>query len=125
MQQFRMYFVNLSYLRQKNTYTILNESKVVKAIFVFFLFVFLSHYIYQTLDVFLSDINQDVIVNVDDFDSEEENTENEEEFEDVDDYLISAPLLTFNNFISTLKFTRPVTIPLSPFIEVDSPPPIL
>jgi len=75
--------------------------------------------------VFFNDFNQDVIVNIDDFETEKENTENEEEFEDVDDYLFSDPLLTFNSFINTLKFIRPVTIRLSPFIEVDSPPPIL
>ena len=112
-------------MRYKSIYTLLTESKIVKAIFVFFLFVFLSHYIYQTLDVFLSDINQDVIVNIDDFETEEENTENEKEFEDLDDYLFLDPLLTFNKFTSTLKLTRPVNIRLSPFIEIDSPPPIL
>jgi len=112
-------------VRYNSIYTLLTESKIVKAIFVFFLFVFLSHYIYQTLDVFLSDINQDVIVNIDDFETEEENTENEKEFEDLDDYLFLDPLLTFNKFTSTLKVTRPVNIRLSPFIEIDSPPPIL
>ena len=112
-------------MRYNSIYTLLTESKIVKAIFVFFLFVFLSHYIYQTLDVFLSDINQDVIVNIDDFETEEENTENEKEFEDLDDYLFLDPLLTFNKFTSTLKLTRPVNIRLSPFIEIDSPPPIL
>ena len=112
-------------MRYNSIYTLLTESKIVKAIFVFFLFVFLSHYIYQTLDVFLSDINQDVIVNIDDFETEEENTENEKEFEDLDDYLFLDPLLTFNKFTSTLKVTRPVNIRLSPFIEIDSPPPIL
>ena len=112
-------------MRYKSIYTLLTESKIVKAIFVFFLFVFLSHYIYQTLDVFLSDINQDVIVNTVDFDSEEENNENEEELEEIDDYLVSASLLSFDSSLNSTSLNRLFNIPLMPCVEVDLPPPLI
>lgn len=108
-----------------NINTGFSESKLIKVFFLFFLFVFLSHYTYQNLDMIFDDVNQELIANLGDFDSEEENNENEKEFEDLDDYLFLDPLLTFNKFTSTLKVTRPVNIRLSPFIEIDSPPPIL
>ena len=112
-------------MRYKSIYTLLTESKIVKAIFVLFLFVFLSHYIYQTLDVFLSDINQDVIVNTGDFDSEEENNEKEKELEEIDDYLVSASFLSLDNFLNSTSLNRLFKIPLMPFVEVDLPPPLL
>ena len=68
----------------KNINTDLSESKLIKGFFLFFLFIFLSHYMYQTLDVFFSDVNQELIVNVGDFDSEEEN----EDTNDVSDLSI-------------------------------------
>jgi len=108
-----------------STYTLLTESKIVKTIFVFFLFVFLSHYIYQTLDVFFSDVNQELIVNVGDIDTEEESNENEEELEEIDDYLVSVSVLHLDKYLNSSNVNRLFYIPLIPFVEVDLPPPLL
>lgn len=109
----------------KNINTGISESRLIKVFFQFFLFIFLSHYVHQTLDIFFSDINQELIVNVGDFDSEEESNENEEELEEIDDYLVSVSLLSFDNFLNSSKISRLYSIPLMPCVEVDLPPPLI
>ena len=75
--------------------------------------------------MFLSDINQDVIVNTGDFDSEEENNEKEKELEEIDDYLVSASFLSLDNFLNSSSLNRLFNIPLMPCVEVDLPPPLI
>ena len=108
-----------------NINTGFSESKLIKVFFLFFLFVFLSHYTYQSLDIIFDDVNQELIANLGDFDSEEENNEKENELEEIDDYLVSVSSLSFDNFLNSSSLNRLFKIPLMPCVEVDIPPPLL
>ena len=87
------------------------------------LVVFLSHYIYNTIQ-FIIELDSEVIVNIDDFDSEEENTETEDEVEELDEYLFDENSKIFLNSMNNNKSLVIDTSLLSPFEEVDSPPPL-
>ena len=104
-------------------YSYISNLKNVKTIFLTFLVVFLSHYVYNTLQVIIEH-NSEVIVNIDDFDSEEENTETENEVEELDEYLFDENSKIFLNFINNNKSLVIDLSLLSPFEEVDSPPPL-
>ena len=105
-------------------YSYISNLKNVKTIFLTFLVVFLSHYIYNTLQVIIEH-NSEVIVNIDGFDSEEENTETEDEVEELDEYLFDENHTIFLNSITYKKsLTTDINL-LSPFNEVDSPPPLM
>ena len=105
-------------------YSYISNLKNVKTIFLTFLVVFLSHYIYNTLQVIIEH-NSEVIVNIDGFDSEEENTETEDEVEELDEYLFDENHTIFLNSITYKKsLTTDISL-LSPFNEVDSPPPLM
>ena len=67
---------------------------------------FLSHYVYNTLQVIIEH-NSEVIVNIDDFDSEEENTETEDEVEELDEYLFDE-----NSKITSLIVSSEVSHPI-------------
>ena len=105
-------------------YSYISNLKNVKTIFLTILVVFLSHYVYNTLQVIIEH-NSEVIVNIDDFDSEEENTETEDEVEELDEYLFDENNGIFLNSITHIKSLSTDISLLSPFKEVDSPPPLI
>ena len=105
-------------------YSYVSNLKNVKTIFLTFLVVFLSHYVYNTLQVIIEH-NSEVIVNIDGFDSEEENTETEDEVEELDEYLFDENHTIFSNSITYKKSLGTDVNLLSPFKEVDSPPPLI
>ena len=89
-----------------------------------FLSIFISHYLYKTVQVF-DDFNT-ITLNVEDFDSEEEkSSETEDEMEELDEYLFDHNKnLHLNNIICNLPKVNDLDL-LSPLKEVDSPPPIV
>ena len=84
---------------------------------------FSTHYVYNTIQI-LSNQNSDLIVNIDDFDTEEENTETEDEVEELDEYLFDQNSKIFLNSMNNNKSLVIDLSLLSPFEEVDSPPPL-
>jgi hypothetical protein len=86
--------------------------------------VFLSHYVYNTLQVIIEH-DSEIIVNIDDFDSEEENSETEDEVEELDEYLFDENHTIFLNSITYKKSLATDINLLSTFKEVDSPPPLI
>ena len=105
-------------------YSYVSNLKNVKNIFLTLLVVFLSHYVYNTLQVIIEH-DSEVIVNIDDFDSEEENTETEDEVEELDEYLYDENYKVFFNSIIYKKSQVTDISLLSPFKEVDSPLPLI
>ena len=106
-----------------NLYSYISNLKSLKTIFLTLLVVFLSHYIYNTIQ-FIIELDSEVIVNIDDFDSEEENTETEDEVEELDEYLFDENSKIFLNSVNNNKSLVIDLSLLSPFEEVDSPPPL-
>ena len=86
--------------------------------------VFSTHYVYNTIQI-LSNQNSDLIVNIDDFDTEEENTETEDEVEELDEYLFDESSKIFSNHITYKKALAFDKRLLSPHNEVASPPPLI
>ena len=105
-------------------YSFIINLKCLRAIFLIFLTIFFSHYVYKTAQVF-EDCNT-ITVNVEDFDSEEEKSnETEDEIEELDEYLFdNNKHLFLNNFICKQSQITNLGL-LSPLKEVDSPPPIV
>ena len=89
-----------------------------------FLTIFLSHYVYKTVQVF--EDSKTITINVEDFDSEEEKSnETEDEIEELDEYLFDNNKESFSNNSICRQSQITNRGLLSPLKEVDSPPPII
>jgi hypothetical protein len=105
-------------------YSFIINLNCLRTLFLIFLTIFISHYVYKTVQVF-DDFNS-ITLSVEDFDSEEEkSSENEDEMEELDEYLFDHNKDSFlNNLICNQSQAVDLGL-LSPLKEVDSPPPIL
>lgn len=89
-----------------------------------FFLVFISHYVFNTINTIYNNDNTEIVLNLEDFDSEEENNESENEVKELDEYLHHSYC---NVTPSSLLFSKRLHVsPVFPkqFKEVDSPPPI-
>jgi hypothetical protein len=102
----------------------ISNLKNVKTIFLSLLLVFISHYIYNTLHI-ITENESEVIVNIGDFDSEEENNESEDETKELDEYLFNENCPGFSSFFCSTKSDLVSKRILTPHREVDSPPPLI
>tara|TARA_Y100000385_G_scaffold87109_1_gene89623 strand:- start:1688 stop:2023 length:336 start_codon:yes stop_codon:yes gene_type:complete len=105
-------------------YSFIIHLNCLRTLFLIFLTIFISHYVYKTVQVF-DDFNT-ISLNVEDFDSEEEkSSESEDEMEELDEYLFDHNKnLYLNNIFCNLSQVNDLHL-LSPLKEVDSPPPIV
>ena len=99
--------------------------KNVKTIFLSFLFIFLAHYVYNTVTIMYGYNNTESVINIDDFDSEEENTETENEVKELDEYLIHpiSDIISLSLEMANRQYVNKML--LLQFKEVDSPPPVI
>ena len=111
-----------------NKYKHFSKLNSIRMIFLSFLFIFLINYTFNLYNSYSNNfnINSKEIVNDIESDSNEESEENEREneLEDLDEYFFNSVFSNYLNsgsLLNTTKFNFPE---LSPFIEVDSPPPI-
>ena len=107
-----------------NLYNYVSNLKNVKTIFLILLLLFSAHYVYNTIQT-LTEKSSELIMNIDDFDSEEENNESEDETKELDEYLLNENCTDFFSFISFYKSHLVSKRLLSLTIEVDSPPPLI
>jgi hypothetical protein len=69
--------------------------------------------------------NSELVINIDDFESEEENTETENEVKELDEYLIHSISDIISLSIETTNCQHFDAMLLLQFKEIDSPPPVI
>ena len=98
--------------------------KNVKFLFITFLLIFISHSVYNNIKVIYFQNNIEISDLINDHDSEKENNETNEEYEELDEYLVS----NLDDLFSSTKYTYTQKninhILLNQYFEIDSPPPI-
>jgi hypothetical protein len=69
--------------------------------------------------------NSELVINIDNFESEEENTETENEVKELDEYLIHpiSDIISLSLEIANRQYVNKML--LLQFKEVDSPPPVI
>lgn len=109
----------------------IKNNKQVRTLFLSFLLLFVSYYVYETIGVILHNQGvETVIVFTDDFESEnqEENNENEsddKEIEDseIDDFLFSKKRCFAKDQLNNLSLNSNHNRNLFIFLDIPSPPP--
>lgn len=98
--------------------------KNVRFLFITFLLIFISHFVYNNIKVIYFQNNIEISDLINDHDSEKENNETNEEYEELDEYLVS----NLDDLFSSTKYTYTQKninhILLNQYFEIDSPPPI-
>ena len=95
--------------------------KNVKALFVAFLLIFISHFVYTNLNIIFQHNNIEISDIINDIDSEQENNE---ELEELDEFLASNKNDFLFSSINSDSEKYKNHLILNQYFEVDSPPPI-
>tara|TARA_B100001093_G_scaffold430407_2_gene426079 strand:+ start:1256 stop:1594 length:339 start_codon:yes stop_codon:yes gene_type:complete len=111
-------------LRKFKLHSSQNNIKNVKFLFITFLLIFISHFVYNNLKVIYLQNNIEVTDIINDFDSEQENNETNEEYEEFDEYLVSDKDDLFPSYKYKHTQKNINQILLNQYFEIDSPPPI-
>ena len=101
-----------------------NNIKNVKFLFIAFLLIFISHFVYNNLKVIYSQNNIEITGIINDYESEQENNEPSEEYEELDEYIISNIGNLFSSHSYQYSLENLNHLLLNQYFEVDSPPPI-
>ena len=98
--------------------------KNVRFLFITFLLIFISHFVYNNIKVIYFQNNIEISDLINDHDSDNEKNETNEEYEELDEYLVS----NLDDLFSSTKYTYTQKninhILLNQYFEIDSPPPI-